>query len=280
MKRYLVPGLLVAMFVSFAPLDCTEQKNSTAKTSPEERGKQIGAMVSAAVDTALPIIGKILDVFKNKKKDEKASKGELTSAVDTAKNDFTDSAKKAFQPAATISRELRVIKTFSSAGVNANASLTTIDQMLAKPSPPYSKISIEWKVAKNFLNDVATVSKEDILAIPEQTIQERINAVLRARKDVMERIDGDISEAMKSPQGFSSTELRNEVNKMRMLLNGFDSLAAIELDILQDDIDKLGKWANGPAGSSLEEQRKQPDSQLMKTLDTSIQAAAHVSQPD
>jgi hypothetical protein len=40
-------------------------------------GQRIGTIVSAAVDTAFPVIGKIMDLFKTKKPDEKTTQADV-----------------------------------------------------------------------------------------------------------------------------------------------------------------------------------------------------------
>jgi hypothetical protein len=222
---------------------------TTSTDASKATGQRIGTMVSAAVDTAFPVIGKIMDLFKTKKPDEKATQADVQKAVKAAQDEFKKTAKEQLQPVATVSKELGVIQAFAAAGVKARANIATITSLLAQSNPNYTKIALEWKIAKNNLADVLTLKPADIRAIREPTIQERCLDLQSSRNDLMVRIDASLTEATsKDPKDFSKQELQDQISAMSALLKGFDSLAAIELATLQDDIDGLSKWANGSAG--------------------------------
>src|SRR5258708_461260 len=64
----------------------TPATSSTETNPAANKGQQIGTIVKSAVDTAFPVIGKILDLFKGNKKS--ASKDEVTKATDDAQKQF------------------------------------------------------------------------------------------------------------------------------------------------------------------------------------------------
>jgi hypothetical protein len=100
--------------------------------------QRIGTIVSAAVDTAFPVIGKIMDLFKTKKPDEKTTQADVQKAVKAAQDEFKKTAEERLQPVATISKELGVIQAVATAGVKARANIATITTLLA--CPHYTKV--------------------------------------------------------------------------------------------------------------------------------------------
>ncbi len=254
----------------------TSATNSTADTSTDkakQTGQQIGTLVSSAVDTAFPIIGKIMDLFAGSKKPKQ---DDVAAAVKKAQTEFVTSAKLKLQPAATISKELAVIQTFGIAGVSATENIANINRLMQDKSPNYGKVALEWKIAKSYLADVLVMKQADVQAVREPTIQERIVTLQNARKDLMLRIDDNIANAQKKPDSISRQELSDQITAMAGLLKGFNTLAAIELATLQSDIDDLAKWANSPAGQN-GFAPKPPNAKLLRLVDNSAQSAKDAS---
>jgi hypothetical protein len=231
--------------------------------------------VSDAVNTAFPIIGKIMDLFTSSKT-KNASKDDVAAAVKKAQGDFLTAAKQKVQPVATVSKELGVIQAFATAGVSASQNLTTMNRLLADTEPDYGKVGEEWKVAKNYLADVLIMKPEDVQAVRDTEIQARIIKLQKARKDLMQRMDDNIDGAQKKSPSFSKPELQSEVIAMSGLLDGFDTLAAVELTALQADIDELAKWANAPAGV-VNFAAKKPSPRLLKIIDDAAASAQNAS---
>jgi hypothetical protein len=269
MRRTVVLLLILCFPTSTLHLVNAQSTSTTTQTptdSAKATGQKIGTIVSSAVDTAFPVIGKIMDLFKTKKPDEKATQADVQKAVKTAQDDFQKNAKAKIQPVSTISKELTVISNFASAGVKARENIANMDNLLAQATPNYSKVALEWKIAKNNLADVLTIKPADIRAIREATIQERCLDLQSARNDLMVRIDANLDDANKQAKSFSKQDLQNQISAMLSLLKGFDSLAAIELASMQDDIDSLSKWANSPAGSPFDAALKKPDPALLRVV--------------
>jgi hypothetical protein len=237
------------------------------------KGTQIGQIVSDAVNTAFPIIGKIMDLFKSKKS---VNKDEVTAAVEKAQSDFVKAAKEEVKPVAAVSKELGVIQAFATAGVSASQNLAAIERLLASEKTDYGRVSTEWGIAKNYLADVLVIKPEDIQAVRDTTIQARIITLQKARKDLMKRIDDNIAGAQKNPSSLSKPELQSQITAMSGLLDGFDTLAAVELSALQADIDNLAKWANKPAGV-INFTAKKPNPRLLKIIDDAASQAQSAS---
>ncbi len=246
---------------------------TTAQTTQDQaqtKGKQIGEIVSSAVNTAFPVIGKIMDLFTGNKKN--ASKPEVQAAVTKAQTDTVTAAKQKIKDIATVSKELGVIEAFGTAGVSASQNLATMNRLLSENNTDYTQVSKEWGIAKNYLADVLVMKSADIQAVRDTTIQAKIVTLQKARKDLMTRIDDDIDAAQKKPASFSKSDFQKEITAMSGLLDGFDTLAAVELSTLQADIDDLAKWANSPAGV-IEFTPKQPSEGLLKIIDNAAMKA-------
>jgi hypothetical protein len=265
---------LLIFTLCFSTLTLSDGQTSTTPTTTPDKaqttGKQIGEIVSSAVNTAFPVIGKIMDLFTGNKKN--ASKPEVQAAVTKAQTDTVTAAKQKIKDVATVSKELGVIQAFGTAGVSASQNLATINRLLAENTTDYAKVNEEWQVAKNYLADVLVMKPADIQAVRDITIQAKIVTLQKARKDLMTRIDDDIASAQKKAGSFSKPDFQKEITAMSGLLDGFDTLAAVELSTLQGDIDDLAKWANSPAGV-IEFTPKKPSQNLLKIIDDAAMGA-------
>jgi len=268
----LVATVLVILCVSTATSIAWDRQTTPPATNTQstsnsatQTGQRIGTIISAAVDQAFPVIGKIMDLFKSKKPDEKTTQDQVKKAVETAQTDYKTAAKAKIQPIASIVKEIGVIQAFAAAGVSARANVATINNLLSQATPNYNRVGTEWTIAKNNMADVLALKAEDIRTIREATIQERCLALQNSRKDLMVRIDVNVEDAKKNPSTFSSKqELQDQVAAMADLLKGFNALGAIEFATLQDDIDSLAKWANSPQGSPLDTPLKKPSPKLLQ----------------
>jgi hypothetical protein len=271
MRSPITAALLTAMLF-FAPLTISSGQTPTPPPSDQAqtKGKQIGEIVSSAVDTAFPVIGKIMDLFTGNKKN--ASKPEVQTAVTKAQTDTVSAAKQKIKDVASVSKELGVIEAFGTAGVSASQNLATIGRLLTENNTDYSKVEEEWKVAKNYLADVLVMKPADIQAVRDTSIQARILTLQKARKDLMSRIDDQIDSAKKKSNSFSKLDFQKQISAMSGLLDGFDTLAAVELSTLQADVDDLAKWANSPAGV-VDFTPKKPSKDLLKIIDNASMVA-------
>jgi|SRR5690348_6004677 len=281
MNRLLTTGLMILCLSTATSIasdrQATPPPTNTQNTSNSatQTGQRIGTIISAAVDQAFPVIGKIMDLFKSKKPDEKTTQADVKKAVETAQADYKGAVKTKIQPVATIAKEIAVIQAFAAAGVSARANIATINNLLSQTDPNYNKIGTEWTIAKNNMADVLALKPEDIRTIREATIQERCLALQNSRKDLMVRIDANVDDAKKNSSTFSSKqELQGQINAMSDLLKGFDALGAIEFATLQDDIDSLAKWANSAQGSPLDTPLKKPSPKLLRFV-TDAEARAN-----
>jgi hypothetical protein len=243
----------------------------TAKDSATTTGKTIGTIISSAIDTVFPIIGKIKDLLF--KPSDNANATTTKAKVDTAAQKTTQDAKASFmtklQPLIGIANELKVITAFAKAGSGALKNVETISVELNQSAVDADKLKLEWDIACNYLSPVTLEKLDDIR---EEAIKVRCRDLQDAHNDLYVRILAGIN-AVKDKKPNAVQDLKPLIVRIKELLKGFDTIAAIELDTLQNDIDSLGKWANGPAGPSLLSVLTQPDKELLAILDSSIARA-------
>jgi hypothetical protein len=238
-------------------------------TGAAATGQKIGGIVSAAIDTAFPIIGKIMDLFRNPNK-KNASKTEVQAATNQTQQEFMKTVKMKIQPVATVAKELSVMQTFSTAAVNVHDKLIPISSLLEQDKPDDGQIETEWTVAKNYLADANAVKREDIQAVADLVIQAHLLDLQNARRDLVVRIDKNISLA-KSNKPFKKQELVTQFAAMNDLVKGLNSLAAIEFTVLQSDVESLSKWANG--GADISTPKPKIDPRLLSAADHAVDTA-------
>jgi hypothetical protein len=264
MNRCLSASLMVTIIaLSSNPLSADDPPGAAT-------GKRIGTIVSAAIDTAFPIFSKLLGLFKpDSKPDDKVTKTQVEAQVKKSGEEFKAKAKEQLQPMAAITKELAVIQTFATAGVAARANVATIQHLLIQSPPEFARIKTEWTIAKNYLGDAMALKKDDLAVVRELAVRERCVAVLAAHKDLVVRIDASIERGQRDSGKAVVDEVSGQVEQMAGLLKGFDTLAAMEIDIIRDDVDSLAKWANGPAGppGELAKPLKKPSPALLQIVD-------------
>jgi len=281
-RHQVLASLLIMLLCLSMAGGSSEQTPSTPTNAKAiATGQTIGTIVSAAFNTAFPIIGRIMDLFKkpatttpptadkNKKNpptpaEPTATKTEVQAAVDKAQNDAKKAFKEEMQPTASVAKELAVIQTFGDGSAKANLNLAAIKRLMSETKPDYSKIKTEWTKFNLHMADILTVKKSDIQLVHEVEIQSRLLTLQESRKELMQDITDNIDRAVGSKPDFSKTELESQISAMAALLNGFDSLAAAELGVLQSDIEKLSVWANSPAGGEADFKPKAPDKDLLE----------------
>ena len=287
-RRVLCTLMLLATSLTLLSADASQSTSAptqdTSQSSAQSKGKTIGTIISAAVDTAFPVVGKILDLFKTKpapsapppdKKnkvtppppEKTATESEVQAAVDQAKRQFITTFKQQIQPAASVAKELNIIETFATGAVSASENISNINHYLAASSPNFDDIDTEWTIAKNYLADAIAI--KDFEPISDNLIKLRLTEIQTSRKDLMVRIDKNIALG-KAHKSVVKADLQAQVLAMAGLLKGLNSLAAIELASLQSDIDNLAKWANSAAGGP---STFKPNSELIKVTDDAIQAS-------
>jgi hypothetical protein len=283
----------------------TPAKPTTPTSAAVTTGKNIGTIISTAFDTAFPIVGKIMDLFKksssqttetttttsDKKKkgapastsappatEKTATESEVQTAVTKAQGEAKSAFKAELQPIIVVAQELGVIETLATDGSLARQNIVNIQRMLAQASPDYSKIGTEWKKFGLQMGDVLTMDESKIKLVQDASIKGKIFDLQKTRSQLMVDISDNIDRAKASQKDFSKREFEGQISAMGELLNGFGSLAAAELETLQSDINNVATWANTPAGKSTFK-TPPPNAKLLNIAAKAVQigqAAYHV----
>jgi hypothetical protein len=277
MTRHFCVVTIALCYLCFSSFNAASGKMQTASPTPAasstptnpdvKKGQQIGTIISSAIDTAFPVIGKVMDLFKGGKKS--ASKDEVAQASTDAQKQFMSTVKQKIQPAATVAKELAVLQAFATAAVNAHDNVLTINHLLEASTPNYDQVDTEWTIAKNYLADVITIKTADIQIVADPNIQLRLLDLQNSRRDLMVRIDRNVALG-KGGKPLNKADLQTQMAAMSDLLKGLNSLAAIELATLQADIDNLAKWANGAAGP---QGTPKPNVGLLRIADHAVSSA-------
>ena len=247
----------------------SQQKTDATNPPGTATGQKIGTIVKAAVDTAFPVIGKILDIFKSKKPDEKTTQADVQKAVKNAQAEFDKQAKETIKPAGQIADELRVIGVFSAGSVKASINVNTMRSNLATSNPSFDKLRIEWKVAQGHLAEAMKVSGDQLRAVREATLRAKVIDLQDARNDLMIRIDANLDPKLPDTERAQAiTDLKEQLKAMSDLLRGFDSIGAVEITMLEDEVTGLVKWANGQR--ALEDKFRKPNPALMQIADKGL----------
>src|ERR1700722_1015067 len=283
--RYLATVVICILFV--CPIDVAKEQATAAVSTADQKaqatGKTIGTIVSSAFDTAFPIIGRIMDLFKkpanpaaattDKKKPAAPSsvtESQVQDAITKAQADMKQSFKDEMKPTAAIAKELNVIQIFASGGAKASQNLASIKRNLAVQKPSYSKIQTEWKKFNAEMTDVMKLQKADIQIVREISIQGKLLEIQDSQRNLMIDITDNITRAATSQIDFSKPELEGQVSAMAALLGGLDSLAAAEIGLLQSDINSLAVWASAAPAAKGNFNAKLADPALLRIATVAI----------
>jgi hypothetical protein len=267
MVRLIVRSLAVCLLVLFPTQVRTQASEAAAGVGT---GTRIGNIISTAIDTALPVIGRIMDIFRpNSKADDTVKKRDVEAAVLKAQAAVQSKAREQLQALGAVATELAVVQAFATAGAAARINMVNITHYLAQTPRDFGRIQTEWKVAKAQLRDVEALRNDDLKAVRDPVVRVQCESVRNLNRDLTIRIDDAISRGLRGGAEADSAaqELADPVARVTVLLGGFDALAAIELENLQGDIASLATWASAPAGGrNLQVTPAPPNALLMDIL--------------
>jgi hypothetical protein len=156
---------------------------------------------------------------------------------------------------------------FATAAVKANDSIIKIDDLLKQDNLDFNQIDVEWNIVKGALEKAFAVKPEDIQIVADPFIQLKLDDLQASRTDLMIRIDNNVALG-KVGKLKNKSDLQTQIHDMAALLNGINTLAAIEFRFLKSDIDNLVQWAGTTGALST----PKPDAELMKIADASIKS--------
>jgi hypothetical protein len=242
-------------------------------------------MVKSAITAAFPGVGTILNLIfgSNAQPNARKTQSEAKTALNDPTNQATlkttaqDQAKPYITPATQIADELAVVEKFASASAQANQNLITMQTLLSVSPQPInllSRLKEEWGLAGDILSPLfAKDIDTQIPKIRDPAIQVMLLQIHGANTTV----SGRIASRMKATklEDIDLPGLKDLVVALTGLLSGAQTMAAAELNILQQDLAALAVWANGKAMG--EESPIRPDQTLLDFAGKQVTAARAVT---
>lgn len=226
-------------------------------------GQKIGTIVKDAIDTALPVVGSVLNLFK--KDSEKKSKSEVEEALKKEREAARKRAQDAIKPVARVAAEVDVVRRIAASVSRANLNVSTMQVRLTAAKPDYVEITNDWNAAKSYLSDVFAVSGDEISNVREVAVRQRLLDLKDLQRDLVGRVDSSLNEKQ-------AAKLAERTAALAAVLRGFDVLAAAELQLLHEELKSLSEWANtaAPLGATA----VKVDPHLLKFVDEQKEFAA------
>jgi hypothetical protein len=281
---------IVVLCVSAHLAAQTPATTSTSSTSTSSTaatvGTTIGTIVKSAVGAAFPGVDPILNLlFGSKAKPDtkttqSAAKTTLTDPKSqaTLKTSAQDQAKPFVAPATQIADELAVVEKFASASGQANQNLITMQTLLTvspQPGNLLPRLKEEWGLAGDILSPLFAKDMDtQIQKIRDPAVQVMLLQIHGANTNV----SGRIASRMKAAklEDIDLPGLKDLVVALTGLLSGAQTMAAAELNILQQDLAALAVWANSKAQGD-EESPIKPDQKLLDFASKQVATARAVT---
>jgi hypothetical protein len=236
--------MVFSLLLTFCVTTLNAQQPPQTPASPADRGKKIGEIVKAAIETAFPAAQTVIDAFWRPATDRNKSKGQVNSGLEEARRTFKQQALAQMQAAGVVADELEVVQKFARAAVKAEVNIGRMKALMtvsSQGSPDWVQLGREWGFAKNHLAEVLGV---DTSKVRDEVVRGRLTDLQDSKTELMGRIDDTLHDAR------DKDALRDYINSMENLLAGLDSIGAAELQTLSHEITDLVKWANQPAGNN------------------------------
>jgi hypothetical protein len=276
--------ILIAVVLACSFSTLFAEASPQTSSSSTDKATTIGTMVRNAIGAAFPGVGTILTAIfgtgakPNAKATQATAKDNLNDPSNKTKlqTSAQDAAKPYVAPATKIADELAVVETFASASARANEHLLTMQTLLSvspQPSNLLKSLQEEWGLAGDILaplfsKDMAT----QIPKVQDAEIQAKLLDIYNANTDVAGRIASRLKATRLEDVDLPA--MKDLVSSLFKLLSGSQSMAAAELNILQQDLAALAVWANSKAqgpGPTIT-----PDKTLIDFAGTQVSVAREV----
>jgi len=162
--------ILTLLTLIFLSINCIGQDDTAT-----EKGKNIGNVINAALETVVPGVPALMNIIwpKDKKDTDKIKKEELEKAVTTAKNELTKSIKtkmlSEISPLSEVGIELSVYNQFLEPSIPARSTLGKMKYMIGNETDPlkidWVSIDIEWTTIADEIDKILKVDKKTINAL-------------------------------------------------------------------------------------------------------------------
>jgi hypothetical protein len=212
-------------------------------SSPEERGVEIGTIVSSAIDTALPGIGSIAQAVIDIVRPNRNREEEAKEAAEAAQEKVMSELKRKISGVEPLVNQLNVFGTFLQYGFRANLSLTALIEFVAdNPAPTEAQWNGEirpaWATVYSSLNAISYTPTQITDQIQSEGLRLMLLQLIEAKVATGSAINSKITNG-------STNDLVEDLSKLSGTLSALHVVARVQLDDLHDQVDALVKWANG-----------------------------------
>lgn len=255
-----------------------------ASPSPS-KGTTIGTMVKDAITAALPGVSSIINLIwgtkptENKKANDAQAALSTTTSQKALQASAQQQAKPLIQPATQIANELAVVEKFASASGQATQNLVRMQTLLTispQPKNLLADLKEEWGLAADLLAPLfASGMEADIQKVREPAVQAMLLQIHSANTSV----SGRIANRMKATkiEEVDLPALKDLVTALLGLLGGANTMAAAELNNLEQELSALAVWANSPAQGGGDLDKVVPDAKLLGFAGVEVKAAQEVA---
>ena len=217
-------------------------------TPGADTGQRIGTIVKSALDVALPGVTSLVEAIWGKRQpNAQIRKPELEAEVKRVREQLYQDAQKAIRPVSAIAAELAVVTPFMEGAIQANQRVILMRSRLnvdKVDTPTWQLLATDWKVANTNLNRFATTTDKQLGSVRDLPLR----ANFRALRDIHNSLVIEIGDAVKNQN--NPGLLRELLGDLARVLNGTDSLVALQIAELRQDIDALSNWASAAAGGA------------------------------
>lgn len=241
-KRTCIALLLFAALLLHSPSPSRAQDPPPGTST----GQKIGTIVSAAINTALPVVGTILSLLPKKSNGQpkdSVKPDEVKAAVEAARKQLLKDALEKLKPVNDVSAELLTLNKFLTPTVVASENLIRIQTRFSTTSQPFADPfwqgqNGDWAVAKARLNTLNNITEADIAKIRDLWLRNKLATIKAQGSDLVIRLD----DGMKNK---TVAQIPDLLKDLISLLSDVSMAVGYELSDLQNDLGELGKLGSG-----------------------------------
>jgi hypothetical protein len=218
-------------------------------------GQTIGTIIKAAIQTAFPGVGTILNAFlgtnpatANKPDNTKVTVGQVKNGATTpstqqcVQQEITAAIQPKLAPVSEVAGELAVVDQFLLPSVEASKNLTLMQADLAAQTVNWSDVQLNWSLVKIQLSKVKSVPDPQINSVSDLWLRNKLATIKNANDAPATIIEAKIAAK-------NSAETAAAVQSLAQVMDGMTAAAGYELANMQTDLTNLANWAKGAGGT-------------------------------
>jgi hypothetical protein len=176
---------------------------------------------------------------------DKASKDEISTAVEGAKKQVLSVARENLKSVTAVSEELETLNKFLTPSVIASENLTRMQTRFSSNTPlsdaVWQQQTQDWTVTKGRLNALQGITDDNVNKVRDFWLRDKLVTIKGRGNDVLIRVDLQMTNK-------DTSSLQSSLKELSAILADVSAAVGYELSDLQNDLRVLGKWASDPAG--------------------------------